>query len=548
MESCKNIQEDHFAKSCSSIISGVISIFLLVLVTVFPMIYRNSYFDILETKYQCYYGSLLVMLAVVLVLGLVMLGVDLKEFKGSHAKTLFGKLKPVSWKETFRLPDVAVILFWFASLISTFQSDYFYESFWGNEGRYSGLFLMTLYVVMYFVVSRFWKMQGWVLHAFLLAGMIVCGIGITDYFQMDILSFRGRIRPEQSTIFTSTIGNINTYTAYVALVMGVATGVFATTKNRATLIWSYLCMFVSFMAIVMGCSDNAYLALGALFAFLPLMLFRNRSGVVRYLVMVSTFATVIQCVDTINHAYEGIVIGLDSLFGVLENLPGLLLIVAMLWGITIAVTVFFNKKKAAATVKANQNTDELGAGLRRAWVGFLAVAFLLVIFMLVDANMLGHASRYSSFANYLVFNDDWGTSRGYIWKKSLEIYGKFPTMHKLFGYGPDTFGILSTQKFMGEMLNATGLWFDNAHNEYLQFLLTIGPIGLLFYLVFLVSGCLQMLRCSLKKEYVTGCMFAVICYCFQAAVNLNLPITAPLLWGMMSMGMAAVQNHKVMEK
>ena len=102
MESCKNIQEDHFAKSCSSIISGVISVFLLVLVTVFPMIYHNSYFDILETKYQCYYGSLLVMLAVVLVLGLVMLGVDLKEFKGSHAKTLFGKLKPVSWKD-FRM-------------------------------------------------------------------------------------------------------------------------------------------------------------------------------------------------------------------------------------------------------------------------------------------------------------------------------------------------------------------------------------------------------------------------------------------------------------
>ena len=101
---------------------------------------------------------------------------------------------------------------------------------------------------------------------------------------------------------------------------------------------------------------------------------------------------------------------------------------------------------------------------------------------------------------------------------------------------------------MGEMLNATGLWFDNAHNEYLQFLLTIGPIGLLFYLVFLVSGCLQMLRCSLKKKYITGCMFAVICYCFQAAVNLNLPITAPLLWGMMSMGMAAVQNHRAMEK
>lgn len=42
-------------------------------------------------------------------------------------------------------------------------------------------------------------------------------------------------------------------------------------------------------------------------------------------------------------------------------------------------------------------------------------------------------------------------------------------MHKLFGYGPDTFGILTTQKFFGDMIDTTGLLFDNAHNEYLQF-------------------------------------------------------------------------------
>ena len=180
---------DSFASTCSSVISGVISVFLLVAVVAVPLIYDNSYFNILETKYKCFYMSVLVMLAVLLILSLVLLGIDLKEFQGAHVKQLFAVLKPANWKQTFRLADAAVLVFWLASVISTLQSEYLYESFWGNEGRYSGLFLMTLYVVMYFVVSRFWHSNKLVMQAFFVAGLIVCYIGITDYFQLDILHF-----------------------------------------------------------------------------------------------------------------------------------------------------------------------------------------------------------------------------------------------------------------------------------------------------------------------------------------------------------------------
>lgn len=548
MENHRNIETDPFATSCASIISGVISVFLSALVMGLPLYLHNSYFDILEAKYKWYYGSFLLMLAIVLILSLAMLVIDFKEFGGEHAKTLFAALKPANWKKLFYPADVAVLVFWLVALISTFQSEYFYESFWGNEGRYSGLFLMTLYVVMYFVVSRFWKAQSWLIYAFLLAGIIVCAIGITDYFQMDIFHFRVKIKPSESAIFTSTIGNINTYTAYIALIMGAAAGIFVTTEKCWNLIWAYVCLFISFMAIIMGCSDNAYLALGALFAFMPLMLFQSKRGLIRYLVMLSTFATVIQCVDFINHRYESVVLGLDSLFKVVVNLPGLLLLVLVLWGVTITVYVVFRRNTTIMRKEDSvqkQATDELSPLLRRGWMIFLVIVFCVIMFLLVDANFLGHEERYSSLANYLVFNDEWGTSRGYIWRKSIEAYGKFPVMHKLFGYGPDTFGILTTQKFFGDMIDTTGLLFDNAHNEYLQFLLTIGPIGLIAYWIFIIFSCRSMLKCNIKKEYAIACAWAVICYCFQAMVNLNLPITAPLLWGMLSMGIAIIRSGKI---
>lgn len=263
----------------------------------FLLILHNNYIDILVTKYQCYYLIIIGMFVVVSVLGIGMLFIDLIEYHGEHAGQLLKKLYPRNWKTTFRMTDFAGIAFWLVLLVSTLQSRYLYESFWGNEGRYTGLFLLTLYVASYFVISRFWKMKGWVLDVFLFTSLIICYIGITDYFQMDILNFRGRIKPEQSTIFTSTLGNINTYTAYLALMLGVAAAMFATAKKTVRVIWYYLCMTVGFFAIIMGCSDNAYLALGALFGFLPFFLFKSRTGIKRYLLMLATFGSVIQWSD-----------------------------------------------------------------------------------------------------------------------------------------------------------------------------------------------------------------------------------------------------------
>lgn len=534
-----------FASTCSSVISGVITVYLLVVLTVLPLTYDNSYFNILETKYKCFYMSTLFMLAVLLVLGLVMLGIDRKEFQGEHAKELFAKLKPQNWRKTFSAADMAVIAFWVFSLISTLQSEYVYESFWGNEGRYSGLFLMTLYVAAYLVISHFWKPNGWVMQAFLAAGMIVCVIGITDYFQMDILHFRGHIKPEQSTLFTSTIGNINTYTAYVALVMGVAAAMFATAQGWLRVGWYYICTVVSFIAIVMGCSDNAYLALGALFAFLPLLLFQRKDGVVRYFVLLATFASVIQYIDYVNQKYAEVVVGLNSLFGVLVNIPKLHMIVLGMWGIVFALYVAI--KWSNLKVKKNELLEieqwKTGKYLVCVWAAMLVLGMLGVAFIFADANVMGHANRYGAIQKYLVFNDAWGTRRGYIWRKSVEVYGNMPMVHKLFGSGPDTFGIIATKSFLEEMLDKTRVIFDSAHNEYLQYLLTIGFCGVASYLFMLAFYCIRILKMwqeikSDKGVYVAASLLAVLCYCFQAVVNINLPIVTPVFWLIIGVGTA----------
>ena len=121
----------------------------------------------------------------------------------------------------------------------------------------------------------------------------------------------------------------------------------------------------------------------------------------------------------------------------------------------------------------------------------------------------------------------------------MENYMQFPWCQKLFGYGLETFAILLLENNKQEMWNMGGVLYDNAHNEYLQYLITMGAAGLVAYLMFIVSSAVQMIQKSAKNPYVMAIVFALLCYWAQALVNINLPIVAPFMWSLLPMGLAA---------
>ncbi|MCI8742521.1 MAG: O-antigen ligase family protein, partial [Lachnospiraceae bacterium] len=196
--------------------------------------------------------------------------------------------------------------------------------------------------------------------------------------------------------------------------------------------------------------------------------------------------------------------------------------------------------------EADAGERRLGKCLLTVWTILLVSGAALVVFMLVDANMAGNGARYGSLGSYLVFNDSWGTFRGYIWKQSVDLYCRLPLLHRIFGFGPDTFGILTTDEIRFDMIQATGQVFDNAHNEYLNLLVTIGPFGTVAYMVFVFGQILHMARKKnlAKHACMAGCCLAAACYSAQALVNLNIPIAAPILWLMLSVGAAVCRQEE----
>lgn len=536
-----------FMATCSSLINGVLGVGLLLLLIVFPLICHNSYLDILETKFNFYRKCTLSMLAVVLLLAVILAAIDLIEFRGIHTRRVFSSIIPADKKSPLFVADTAVLVFWVSSALSTLLSPYTKAAFYGNKGRFSGLFLLSLYVSSYYLISHFWKPKRWYTELFLASGAVVCIIGITDYFQLDILDFHKVIDASQIAIFISTIGNINTYTAYAGLIMGFAAAMFALEDTPLRTAWYYFCLCISFAAMITGCSDNAYLSMAALFGGLPFLLFKTPRGILRYLVIIATFFSIIQIIDAANHLFPEKVLGLESLFLVIVNFRWLPFVVLFFWLLAAGYALMAKSLEAASAKAAKFPVPQAllgGTKTIRAWAVLMAAGIGILCFMFFDANAANHAGRYGPLQPYLVFNNEWGTNRGYIWRKSLELYREFPLLQKLFGYGPDTFGLLTKGTILEEMVATTGQVFDSAHNSFIQYLLTIGFAGTAGYVVFLISAMYCMGKNQSGESYIFAALSAIACYALQSTVNIDLPIVTPALWLMLSIGMAGCRSSR----
>lgn len=480
-----------------------------------PLVVTDAYYYINVDKYYFYCGACVLLIPVLI----------LRALEKPSVKNFFKSLS---------LAEKALLAYWVISALSTVLSQFRYESFWGNEGRFSGLFLMTIYVIAYFVISRCYRPHPICIYACMAAGCAVFAFGVTDFLSMDIFHFKEEILHNQIHMFMSTIGNINFYASYAGLVGAAAATIYATwTKKSGTAAW-FLLMTFSFVGIVVSNSDSVYLGLGALLGFLPLYLFKDRRGIRRYFMVVSSFLLALSFYRLCALRYADIIMEPSGFNGAVVSIGAFSKLSIAVWILTAIVY--------AVDYKLQRQNEEIGKKAKVIWGIFLLLAMAGVAGILIDANLLGHGSRYGSLRGMVEFNDHWGTNRGFAWRKAIENYREFPLIRKIFGYGPETFGIISYFHNMPESKEFSGELFDNAHNEYLQFLITIGPAATAAYISFLALSVRDMVKCHCSP-YVLGMAFAVTGYGVQAFVNINQPASTPIMWTFLAMGIAECRRH-----
>ena len=497
--------------------------YVIIILSIFPLVFHDYYFDMLIFKYKFYYVVTLLYIGFVLVNNLI--------------EVLFNKKGKISIKNIFMkltIPELSILFFMFIAIISTMQSDFFYESFWGNEGRYTGCFTLILYGTSVLLIIRYMHFKNWILYLFLFTGFLACCFGITDYFKLDILGFKLNIEPTQYNMFMSTIGNVNTYTSYVALIMSVSTVMFSAEKIRWKMILYFWVMVSSFFAIIMGLSDNSYLSLLTLFGLLPFYLFKTKTGLRRYLLIVTSFLGVIYTIININKAIPDKVLAMQ---GILDHLPVNKLKILLIFMIIVTATAYIVK------YLFKSKKENLRFIWKFIWLGLLVLIICLLLFMLYDVNIEMNLDRYGPLKQYLLFNDDWGTHRGFNWRIGLENYNRFSLIHKIFGYGPDTYGILTHFNDLKEMSEKYNETYDSVHNEYLQYFITMGPLSLISYLLFLGSSLSCLIKKTKENIYITTILFAILCYSVQAIVNISVPIVSPIMFVLLACGLAKNEDY-----
>ena len=516
----------------------IVGLWLLAMFTIFPLVYNYYYYDILQTKFYT-----VVILTVLMILALIVISGFGGGFKNFFDK-LHSKGFSAWFKEEFDIWDICITVFMVMTVLSTlFAGQFIRQAVTGENGRYSGLFLISLYVAIYFILSRLFSFSKVYFTVFLVISIPICLFGYTDYFNMDILQFKENIDAAQWPIFTSTIGNINTYTAVLAFYIAIAGTLFITSpldngKNKGEsigkLVFYYLIMLMNFIALAMGTSDNGYLTLAAFFGLMPFVAFRSMEGVRRFVLTIFTYLLGIRIIKLINTVYSDKVLGISGLYDFISDFKYLDLVIVLL--LIAVISMYFVAYKNKKNAKDN---EALLKTLRYIWLGIIVIVFLGLIFLgvKINSNVAEASAKYGSLANYFIFNDSWGTFRGYIWRAAIEEYMKFPLLHKIVGSGPDTFGIYISLLRNEEMQSVTGQIFDATHNEYIQFLFTLGPIATVAYILGLIIPSVKALRTKVADlrdpsslPYLYASAIAVICYATQAVVNLNLPVVTPLLW------------------
>ena len=510
--------------------------------TLFPLIYHDYYFDILETKTKTFYFLTVTMIALVIGWG-AFSGEFVRVFKSEEK---FG----------FSLTDWSMLLFWAVAGISTLAAgEYMKQAFTGEEGRFVGFAFILTITLAYFLVTRYLKFSKHMVTAFLITSWLMCLFGITDFYNMNLLHFKDHMKDTQYALFSSFIGNINSYTVFVGFSVVISAVLFVMTRESVKRTAFYFAtMLVALTALTMGKSDNGYLTLAALFGFLPLAAFRTRTGLRRYFLMLAVYFTNIARIWHIEQVRteKGLdFIWIDGLFSHIATLSVLPFLIAALWILYAALLMWDIKTGRAKQAvsgggkPAEQETEEkLPAFVCRIWLALLiiAAAGAAVLFMKANAGTRQDAlQKFGPLGEYLFFDDDWGTQRGYVWRACWEEFMELDFFHKLIGTGPDNFSVQMLLHRYKEMVEKTAQIYDSAHNEFLQYLYTTGILGLIAYTGQIVFSVMTAVRTAFgahtgdgtEKEYSPYLLafgFAVLCYAAQSVVNINIPVVSPLLW------------------
>lgn len=520
------------------LMTGITSAFLLYMLVIYPLALHDHYFDITYTKYTVFKVGV-ILFAVIWAMGLVIVltGINAGGMKGRHAGGnvkvgTMDKLKAVICDGVYGT-DICMVLFFISGVMSFIMAEDKKNAFTGAQGRYCGLAFMILIFIMYIIVSarvsNMEKMWSLISMVFVLVSSVTFIIAILQNIGFDPFKLLDGINRKQRNIYVSTFGNIDIFGSFICIALPLFMGLYVTEKSNIKRIVYGIGVFAGFMAFIPANADVVFAGVGAaIIAVLFATVYMERVDRLFELVMLGSggylgMVLLRKLVGTNGAKITG--------FNRLSEHPALLVIIfAVGLFIRLIIQVYINRNKTEIYINENKsevyiNKQKNGTGIK------LIIALAVVLISGIAVIIYGIKNNLAMFD----FNDKWGSYRGYIWRRVTGLYGELPFVQKIFGHGNESIRSLMDDRFYDEMLQVTGTVYDNAHNEYLQYLVTQGLFGMLSYGGVVVTAVIAGVKKIKKSPYILGLLLAVVSYGVQAIFNVNQCITTPYMFIMTAM-------------
>jgi hypothetical protein len=511
-------------------------IFFLAILAVFPL-YLNSekYVGLTSHKAMFFWA----------VCGLTLLA----------AVCCFLATRPGSWSHLKELQlnaaDWAILVFWLLTTVSAFISPNQDLVWFGADQRNSGWLTTTCYVMAYFLISRFYIPRQRDLLIFAGGSIILCAVGILQFYGIDPLSLFPYDRfvepsgiPQYSNytiFFRTTLGNVDVVSAYVSMTLLFFGALYVQEKNAARFVYLTAGTLNFWLMLIAGADSGKVAVTAAMILLLPYWL-ASRQALGKTLLLTSlwgisycAFCASVQIVG--RRLAPGDMAGSDPSF--FAQFDGKSYVPLLLGFIVLALL------GAALTLWGTRlpfQFSRRGAKI----LGVCVLALTLLSGVLV-VEILG--ARYENQPQHVLYqarevlhgrpNDDFGSGRVFVWRNSLSVVSE----HPFLGTGPDTFDV-AFAPFQSETQQRYNLVFDKAHNDYIQILVCCGVPALAAYLILLICAFIPAVSKAFDSPFLFAALGAGISYGVQSFFGVDVPIATPLFWLILGLAAQAPRQAK----
>lgn len=502
---------------------SLVNYYLAIMFSFFPLFLTEQYAHARLDKYWFY---LIATSVLIISVGLCMYFSSNEEKRAGNRAAL---ILPLT------LTDILMLCFVGFAALSTLLSDYKQESFLGTGGRNNGLLLLMMYTLMYFIITRNHVKKDYVFVIYLVTSSIIALLTVLNFFYIDPLGMLEGYDEATIIDFGSTLGNKNIIAAFMCVFLPIAVMTFVITEIRVVRIIAGISILFAYTGLL--CADSTSDILG-LIVILPVMAIfcaRSLTYLRRYLLAL----TILFASGKVLWIFAMLIGDHNKGFEFMQEFliyNKLMFLPLALCCLGYLLLMLFEKK-----IEARYPAKTVKIIL----ISLFSLGIITAIVFFIHYNYIDAESDIGDFEKLLRFDDYWGTHRGFMWRVSFEEFSGFNLREILFGTGPDTAYYVLEPHFE-ELADRFGDGSTNcAHNEFINYLLTQGVLGLAAYLGLMGTVIVRSLKTAKCDPVTLIFISAVICYLAQSVVNLYNPIITPFLFIFLSLAEATNRNEEL---